>query len=58
MRQFYLVYSIPQTVSAEFKNNDIQKDKFQLSWSHYLNLMRVDNIYERKFYEIESLKNS
>jgi predicted nuclease of restriction endonuclease-like (RecB) superfamily len=48
MRQFYLVYSIPQTVSAEFK----------LSWSHYLKLMRIDDSNERSFYEIESHKNN
>ena len=33
-----------QTVSSEFK----------LSWSHYQILMRIDNINERKFYEIEA----
>src|SRR5690606_12088678 len=43
MRQFYLIYSKTQTVSAEFN----------LSWSHYLKLMRIDNEDERKFYEIE-----
>lgn len=37
-----------QTVSAEFK----------LSWSHYLKLMRIDSSEERKFYEIESVKNN
>lgn len=56
MRQFYLVYSIPQTVSSEFENADILHNNFQLSWSHYLELMRIDDIYERKFYEIESKK--
>ena len=48
MRQFYLVYSKTQTVSAEF----------QLSWSHYLKLMRIDDENERKFYEIEASKNN
>lgn len=48
MRQFYLTYSKTQTVSAEF----------QLSWSHYLILMRIDNIDERKFYEIEAIENN
>lgn len=48
MRQFYLVYSIGQTPS----------DDFNLSWSHYLKLMRIDDENERKFYEIESHKNS
>ncbi|PZR19207.1 MAG: hypothetical protein DI539_14795 [Flavobacterium psychrophilum] len=58
MRQFYLVYSIPQTLSAEFQSTDNMHDSFQLSWSHYLKLMRIDDIYERKFYEVESLKNN
>ncbi len=48
MRQFYLVYSISQTVSAEFK----------LSWSHYLVLMRMENLNERNFYEIEAINNN
>ncbi len=48
MRQFYLVYSKQQTLSAEFN----------LSWSHYMKLMRIDNEFERKFYEIESFKNN
>lgn len=58
MRKFYLVYSIPQTLSAEFENAHMSDNTFQLSWSHYLKLMRIDDIYERKFYEIESLKNN
>lgn len=48
MRKFYLTYSISQTVSEEFK----------LSYSHYLTLMRVANIEERNFYEIEAINNS
>lgn len=37
-----LAYSKVQTVSAQFK----------LSWSHYLILMRMDNISERNFYSL------
>jgi len=48
MRTFYLTYSKGQTVSDEFK----------LSWSHYLMLMRIDNVEERNFYEIETAENS
>ena len=48
MRTFYLRYSISQTVSAEFK----------LSWSHYLILMRMEDIDARKFYEIEAFENN
>jgi len=48
MRQFYLIYSKTQTLSAEF----------YLSWSHYLNLMRIGNVEERKYYEIEAYENN
>ncbi len=48
MRQFYLTYSKTQTLSAEFN----------LSWSHYLKLMRIDNENERNFYEKEALINN
>ncbi|MBP6410166.1 MAG: DUF1016 family protein [Pseudarcicella sp.] len=48
IRQFYSVYSKTQTLSAEFN----------ISWSHYMKLMRIDDDYERKFYEIESFKNN
>lgn len=48
MRSFYVRYSIPQTLSAEFK----------LSWSHYLILMRIENISARNFYEIEAIQNN
>ena len=95
MRQFYLSYSIAQTVSAEFNmiekkdnhgksqtqstefklpDNQInerfstdltnlnisQKNafNFNLSWSHYLKLMRISDLNERKFYEIEAYKNN
>lgn len=82
MRQFYLSYSIPQTVSAElqkaisetpsekslnsigqtvsdiFQIQQAPSVKFNLSWSHYLKLMRIKDVNERKFYEIESFKNS
>lgn len=48
MRQFYLTYSIAQTVPAQLK----------LSWSHYLILMRINDINERRFYELESVSNN
>jgi len=52
MRQFYLSYRIPQTVSAELK------PEFKLSWSHYLQLMRIEDKNERNFYEIECFTNN
>lgn len=48
MRQFYLTYSKTQTSSAEFN----------LSWSHYLRLMRIGNEDERRYYEIEAFENN
>lgn len=62
MRQFYLTYvddQISQTLSDQFKNLPAVSTgrKFFLSWSHYLKLMRIENIDERHFYEIESVKN-
>ncbi len=71
MRGFYLTYRKSSTVSRisekaisstllkEYKkqNQQIMLDKFKLSWSHYLKLMRIDDENERNFYEIEALKN-
>lgn len=48
MRNFYLIYQNQQTLSVNFN----------LSWSHYLKLMRIEDKNERKFYEIESIKNN
>lgn len=43
MRRFYILYPIPQTVSAE------------LSWSHYIQLISVKNELARSFYEQQCL---
>ncbi|MHA7864165.1 PDDEXK nuclease domain-containing protein [Flagellimonas marinaquae] len=60
MRSFYLTYQKQQTLSAKSKNENQQTTsvEFKLSWSHYLKPMRIDDESERKFYEIESHKNS
>ena len=50
MRKFFKVYGIPQTLSEEFQ--------FNLSWSHYLILMRIKDINARNFYEIEVFENN
>ena len=47
------ISSISQKPSAEFRN-----PHFQLSWSHYLKLMRIENHDERSFYEIECVTNN
>ena len=63
MRRFYKVYSkdqIGEMVFTQSKNIPKTKEgrKFYLSWSHYLVLMRIANIDERHFYEIEAYKNN
>ena len=60
MRQFFLKYQNQETLSV---NSDDQNQQtvsaiFQLSWSHYLILMRIVNEPERKFYEIEAYKSN
>lgn len=48
MKSFYIAYRKGQTLS----------DQFRLSWSHYLILMRMENLDERNFYEIEAVENN
>lgn len=71
IRKFYQVYapSIRQTVSAKFNNSkslinvsamNIQKGQslsaqFNLGWSHYQILMRIEDDAARRFYEIETV---
>ena len=51
MRRFYLEFGtkIQQTVSDEFEP--------RLSWSHYCELLKEDNLASRSFYEIEAAEN-
>ena len=66
IRRFYLLYKdrISQTVfdlfaieKSETVFHFFEKDSpFVVSWSHYLQLMRIENESERRFYEIESAK--
>lgn len=68
MRTFYQIYGKSSTLLSKSENHenavtettfqDVKQNEFVLSWSHYLKLMRIDNENERKFYEIESLKNN
>ena len=62
MRQFYKIYSadqIGQKLSDQFPNLPTVSTgrKFVLGWSHYLKLMRIENVDERHFYEIEAAEN-
>jgi predicted nuclease of restriction endonuclease-like (RecB) superfamily len=60
MRRFYLVYGKSETLSRISENtiSETPSRNFNLSWSHYLKLMRIDDENERKFYEIEAYKNN
>ena len=51
-RKFYLTYNnrISETVFSFFE----KEAPFTLPWSHYLQLMRIKDESERKFYEIEA----
>lgn len=62
IRQFYKIYSadqIGETVFSQFENLPTVNTgrNFYLSRSYYLKLMRIANVDERHFYEIESVKN-
>lgn len=62
MRRFYNVYSkdmIGETEFTQFKNLPATDNgrKFFLSWSHYIKLMRIENVDERHLYEIEAARN-
>jgi hypothetical protein len=43
MRQFYFAYPFGATVSH------------QMGWSHYVELLKLDNELERSFYEKQSI---
>lgn len=60
MRTFYQIYGKSSTLLSKSENTKRQTmtDEFKLSWSHYLKLMRIEDVNERKFYEIESFKNN
>ena len=62
IRQFYMIFSndqIGKTGFSQFSNLPTVGTgrKFYLSWSHYLKLMRIKNVDERHFYEIEAARN-
>jgi predicted nuclease of restriction endonuclease-like (RecB) superfamily len=62
IRQFYRVYTEDQIGETVFSQSEMLPTcssgrKFYLSWSHYLVLMRIKNVDERHFYEIEAARN-
>ena len=67
MRNFYIAYQKQQTLSAKsweniksstvLRKSETLSRKFELSWSHYLILMRLEE-KERAFYEKETIINN
>ncbi len=47
IRKFYLAYRNAKSPISQ-----------SLSWTHFLHLMRIENIDERQFYEIETINNN
>lgn len=68
MRNFYCNYvgfsvhpkSAPELEStiSETASRKSEIPGFQLSWSHYLTLISIKNLDERRFYEIEAIENN
>jgi predicted nuclease of restriction endonuclease-like (RecB) superfamily len=62
MRRFYLEFpmQIQQTVSVKSQIRQTVSDEFEpmLSWSHYCELLSVENPLARSFYEQESVNNN
>lgn len=68
MKAFYLVWPIPQTVSAQSEGREILQtvsaespfssiaSSFPLPWSAYVRLLSVKNENARRFYETEALR--
>jgi len=67
MRKFYFTYK-NRNIEQDNSTTVLRKSEteisatvlrnFELSWSHYLTLIRMNNENERLFYEIESIKNN
>ena len=73
MRKFYRIYANRisaslMRISCDVKNSastvrktenrSTSKIDLQLSWTHYLKLIQIDNEAERQFYELESVNNN
>lgn len=71
MRRFYLTYHSKlqelEKSASEVRKSENQKSAslmrklespFKLSWTHYLQLMKIENPEERSFYEIEAVNNN
>lgn len=65
-KQFYLLYRerIVQSPIAQSSSQEISKslisfsEQFKVSWTHYIQLMRINEVSEREFYEEEAATNT
>jgi len=59
MRKFYLTYNnrirIDENSASLMRNSQYP---FKISWTHYLQLLKIEDVEERDFYEIESVNNN
>ena len=53
MRRFYMTYS-----KESISQSPITKFNSSISWTHYIQLMRITNEDERRFYELEIANNA
>ncbi|MEJ7676098.1 MAG: PDDEXK nuclease domain-containing protein [Chitinophagaceae bacterium] len=67
MRKFFLLYKHRISQPAVGKSLSIKKSQppvgkltnaLQLSWSHYIQLLKIEDENERNFYEIEAFQNN
>lgn len=67
MRKFYLLYKNRISQPQAGKSGSNKKSQpvvgkfsglFQMSWSHYIQLLKIENENERNFYEIEAAQNN
>jgi len=67
MRKFFLLYKHRISQPADGKSSLAKKSQpavgklkglLQLSWSHYIQLLKIEDENERNFYEIEAIQNN
>lgn len=58
-RKFFIIYKSDNIISATVSRKLVEFPFEQvLSWSHYVELIKIHNTKARKFYEIETIKNN
>ncbi|MGL5202665.1 PDDEXK nuclease domain-containing protein [Cetobacterium sp.] len=55
IRKFYMTYSEDEKTKSVIS---FSENPFKLSWTHYIRLVRIQNVEERSFYEIEAEKEN